>query len=217
MAPNDASPSPSELDKTPSLFASAYSLSTETLNELTKLLRHCGTERVVPPLPKIAVIGNQSAGKSSLIEAISKIKVPRSKGTTTRCPMEVVLRSKGIDGWCCVVKLRFECSSDVPAGRKLETIEFAKTQTPGEVSLIIRRAQLAILNPSKDPKDFLGLDEAQCHKHPSELPFSQNMVVVEITDADADVTFIDLPGLIANTTNVLPSSVKTANNVLGRG
>ena len=204
MAPRDASPPHSELDKTPSLFAGAYSLSTEKLNEITKLLRHCGIDRVVPPLPNIAVIGNQSAGKSCLIEAISKIKVPRSKGTTTRCPMEVVLRSKGTDGWSCAVKLRFECSSDVPTGRELGTFDFAKTQTPDEVSLIIRRAQLAILNPSKDPKDFLALDEAQCLKHPSEFPFSRNMVVVEITDAEVDVTFIDLPGLIANTPNVLP-------------
>lgn len=35
-------------------------------------------------LPQIAVIGNQSAGKSSLIEAISGITLPRASGTCTR-------------------------------------------------------------------------------------------------------------------------------------
>jgi AAA15 family ATPase/GTPase len=35
-------------------------------------------------LPVIAVIGNQSAGKSSLIEAISGITLPRAAGTCTR-------------------------------------------------------------------------------------------------------------------------------------
>ena len=35
-------------------------------------------------LPQIAVIGNQSAGKSSLIEAISGITLPREAGTCTR-------------------------------------------------------------------------------------------------------------------------------------
>ena len=118
--------------------------------------------------------------------------------------MEVVLRSKATDGWGCAVKLRFESPSEVPMGRELGTFDFATTQIPEEVSLMIRRAQLAILNPSKDPKDFLAFDEAQCHKHASELQFSRNMVVVEIVGANVDVTFIDLPGLIANTPNVLP-------------
>jgi ABC-type phosphate/phosphonate transport system ATPase subunit len=35
-------------------------------------------------LPVIAVIGSQSAGKSSLIESISGIKLPRASGTCTR-------------------------------------------------------------------------------------------------------------------------------------
>lgn len=35
-------------------------------------------------LPKIVVTGDQSAGKSSLIEAITGIKVPRDAGTCTR-------------------------------------------------------------------------------------------------------------------------------------
>ena len=36
-------------------------------------------------LPQIAVIGSQSAGKSSLIESISGITLPRAVGTCTRC------------------------------------------------------------------------------------------------------------------------------------
>ena len=35
-------------------------------------------------LPMIAVIGSQSAGKSSLIESISGITLPRAAGTCTR-------------------------------------------------------------------------------------------------------------------------------------
>jgi Dynamin family len=187
----------SSFDKVSSRFASIYSDSAEKLNEITKLLRHCGIERVVPPLPKIAVIGNQSAGKSSLIEAISKIKVPRSKGTTTRCPMEVILRTSHVDGWSCAISVRLE---DV--GRAPETVNLARVESHEEVPLLIRRAQLAVLNPGRDPKMFLDLDIAQCKTYPCELPFSRNMVVVEITKADDDVTFIDLPGLISNPSNV---------------
>ena len=42
-------------------------------------------------LPQIAVIGQQSAGKSSVIEAISGITLPRSPGTCTRCVLTYIL------------------------------------------------------------------------------------------------------------------------------
>lgn len=41
--------------------------------DLINRLRASGVEDLGLPLPKIAVIGNQSAGKSSLIEAISGV------------------------------------------------------------------------------------------------------------------------------------------------
>ena len=50
------------------------------INELDKL----GIEKSQIPLPKIIVIGDQSAGKSSIVQAISRIKVPRASGTCTR-------------------------------------------------------------------------------------------------------------------------------------
>ena len=52
---------------------------------LSPLLKAC-TYRVQVniDLPQIAVIGSQSAGKSSLIESISGITLPRAAGTCTR-------------------------------------------------------------------------------------------------------------------------------------
>ena len=44
----------------------------------------CYSVQVDIDSPPIAVIGHQSAGKSSLIEAISGITLPRSAGTCTR-------------------------------------------------------------------------------------------------------------------------------------
>lgn len=52
----------------------------EAINDL----RRQGVEDLIPPLPKVVVVGDQSTGKSSLIEAISEIKVPRDVGTCTR-------------------------------------------------------------------------------------------------------------------------------------
>lgn len=44
--------------------------------DLVNRLRASGVEDLGLPLPRIAVVGNQSAGKSSLIEAISGVSLP---------------------------------------------------------------------------------------------------------------------------------------------
>jgi len=48
---------------------------------------HCRAD-VKLDIPSIAVIGWQSAGKSSLIEAISGITLPRASGTCTRSVLQ---------------------------------------------------------------------------------------------------------------------------------
>lgn len=189
--------------KMSTLGATQYAISRQKLNEIVNALRQCGTEEVIK-LPKIAVIGNQSAGKSSLLEAISRIKVPRASGTCTRCPMEIILSSADPQGWRYKVSLRIDHSDML--GQKMGVIEFDDTNNEEEVPHLLRRAQLAILNPGKDEKVFLPLDEKQCNDYCHEIQFSQNKVVLEITGADVDVTFIDLPGIISSTEKVWPAN-----------
>jgi GTPase SAR1 family protein len=194
----DGPPNP-EARATSSLAATPYGFSRQKLNEIVKALRDCGTEEVIK-LPKIAVIGNQSAGKSSLIEAISQIKIPRASGTCTRCPMEVVLNSAGQEKWQCKVSLRIE-HHDIP-GQPLGVVVFDKTDNKDDVCLLLSRAQLAILNPRRDVATFRNFQESDCKSHTRDVDFSRNTVVLEITGADVDVTFIDLPGIISNTEKV---------------
>lgn len=53
-------------------------------------------------LPTIVFCGKQSAGKSSLIEAMSGVSLPRADGTCTRTPGELRLtETPGLLGkWC---------------------------------------------------------------------------------------------------------------------
>lgn len=44
-------------------------------------------------IPTIAVIGIQSSGKSSILESISQIELPKGTGCVTRCPLVLQLRS----------------------------------------------------------------------------------------------------------------------------
>ena len=184
-----------------------YAFSRQKLNEIIKMLRDCDIEEIIK-LPKIAVIGNQSAGKSSVLEAISQIKVPRASGTCTRCPMEVNLRSSE-EPWRGKVSLRF--AADDPRVKTSSVIPFNETTSKDEITKILRQAQLAILNPSKPLTDFTELNETECDNYNTALKFSRSTVVLEITGADVDVTLVDLPGIISNTDDVC--SLEASNDL----
>ncbi|KAJ6529313.1 P-loop containing nucleoside triphosphate hydrolase protein [Mycena capillaripes] len=146
-------------------------------------------------LPRIVVIGSQSAGKSSLIESISGITLPRAAGTCTRCPTECRL-SCAEGPWTCIVELRYITDRD---GQLLGQ---ARSQVFGnpifdkaEVEDRIRRAQRAILCPSKAAHTFLTGDDSG----PTEISFSTNYISLQISGPEiADLSFVDLPGLIAS-------------------
>ena len=203
----DISPPESNFDSYESessdlLKDTVYDRSRSLLNDVVARLRDCGTDQLVN-LPKIAVIGNQSSGKSSLIEAISQVKVPRSTGTCTRCPMEVILRrGTGESGeWNCRISLRMNHNA---AGEKVgesAPIIFAETKHKWEVHDLLRGAQLAILNPEKDPALFIRDNHADAEE--TSLKFSPNSIVMEITGHSVDITFIDLPGIISSVPDVL--------------
>ncbi|XP_027660192.2 interferon-induced GTP-binding protein Mx-like isoform X1 [Falco biarmicus] len=59
--------------------------------DLIDSLRALGVEKELA-LPAIAVIGDQSSGKSSVLEALSGIALPRGNGIVTRCPLELKLK-----------------------------------------------------------------------------------------------------------------------------
>uniref|UniRef100_A0A8C6HLP3 Interferon-induced GTP-binding protein Mx1 n=1 Tax=Mus spicilegus TaxID=10103 RepID=A0A8C6HLP3_MUSSI len=59
--------------------------------DLIDTLRALGVEQDLA-LPAIAVIGDQSSGKSSVLEALSGVALPRGSGIVTRCPLVLKLR-----------------------------------------------------------------------------------------------------------------------------
>lgn len=149
-------------------------------------------------LPQIAVIGSQSAGKSSLIESISGITLPRAAGTCTRCPTECRLAHSNV-AWKCIVSLRFTTDANgATLGQTRNEVFGPPIHSKDEVEERIRRAQRAILNPSKPAKHFLENDEDEPSGE-AELSFSHNCVSLQISGPDvADLSFCDLPGLIAS-------------------
>ncbi|OSD00779.1 P-loop containing nucleoside triphosphate hydrolase protein [Trametes coccinea BRFM310] len=186
--------------KVEGLANTSFARTTKDLNRLMRNLRAEGAQSDLN-LPRVVVIGNQSAGKSSLVEAISKIMVPRDAGTCTRCPMELRLSSSD-HAWTCQVSIRWE---DAPRGggvRSHPERPFGDAFTKWEdVELMLRRAQAAVLNPSIDSTSFLskGKDEVSALLEKAPRKFSKNVVCLDLSGPDLpDLSFVDLPGLIQN-------------------
>ncbi|TFY58340.1 hypothetical protein EVG20_g8188 [Dentipellis fragilis] len=146
-------------------------------------------------LPEIAVIGSQSAGKSSLIESISGISLPRASGTCTRCPTECQL-SHSDRPWQCRVSLRRVTDAlGADLGHATDDQFGDIITSKADVTERIRRAQRAILNPSANFQAFL--QGADADPDVMELSFSKNTICLQISGADvADLSFVDLPGII---------------------
>ncbi|PWW77924.1 P-loop containing nucleoside triphosphate hydrolase protein [Tuber magnatum] len=190
--------------------------------DLVNRLRASGIEDLGLPLPRIAVVGNQSAGKSSLIEAISGIKVPRYTGTCTRCPLEINLRESSLttDPWHCRISLRFKkrydpslTSSDhhhISTSRTrgnpwvdqtTEQVHFLDITKKSQVEPTLVRAQRAILTPGQNWRDFVHEEKGKpTEDEDFEVKFSPNVVCMEITGPELpNLAFIDLPGVIQTT------------------
>ena len=188
-------------------------------------LRHLGVEDLVLPLPKICVVGDQSAGKSSLIEGISGIKVPRGVGTCTRCPLEINLSESTdpLGPWICKVSLhkKFVYEGNLGTGRPLgkkvtklegvtrgrplgpwalqdsEEFHFATLTSKDEVERALYLAQLATLNPGKAWENYLPGNPKPNEEH--QVKFSPNVVRLDISGpALPNLSFTDLPGVISD-------------------
>ncbi|KAF8596644.1 hypothetical protein BDV93DRAFT_570896 [Ceratobasidium sp. AG-I] len=149
-------------------------------------------------LPQLACIGSQSVGKSSLIEALAGITLPRQSGTCTRCPIECRLRYTQ-EPWEARILLRIEptvgnstsapSTTEIPFGAPIRDREL--------VGARIAQAQRAVLNPTIDPSKFLNDDYQP--KGPS---FTKSCVIVALSGSElSDLNFVDLPGLISTTSD----------------
>jgi len=73
---------------------------------------------------------------------------------------------------------------------------FATVTEKGELESMLRKAQLAVLNPRNDPQTFVGVDLASATL-PRQVPFSPNVVSLEIQGPNLpELYFYDLPGSI---------------------
>ncbi|XP_063812783.1 interferon-induced GTP-binding protein Mx1-like [Pseudophryne corroboree] len=93
---NPAGENPARSCWMPNCLYTTYEEKIRPCIDLIDSLRSLGVEKDLA-LPAIAVIGDQSSGKSSVLEALSGVTLPRGSGIVTRCPLELKL-VKGKNG-----------------------------------------------------------------------------------------------------------------------
>ncbi|XP_007945510.1 interferon-induced GTP-binding protein Mx2 [Orycteropus afer afer] len=80
-----------------SCLSSQYEEKVRPYIDLIDSLRALGVEQDLA-LPAIAVIGDQNSGKSSVLEALTGVSLPRGNGIVTRCPLVLKLKTCK-NGW----------------------------------------------------------------------------------------------------------------------
>ncbi|RGP81304.1 hypothetical protein FLONG3_448 [Fusarium longipes] len=140
-----------------------------SLHELSDKLSACGVGKLVD-LPQIIVVGEQSAGKSSVLEAISHIRFPVDGGVCTRFATELIFRR--------ATETRIYASVRFADGDKPPRVFQRKKFHEDDLPEIIKEA-----------KEHMGFSQ-------NEKDFSRDVLRLEIEGPNVyPLSLVDLPGL----------------------
>uniref|UniRef100_A0A8C7LLW4 Uncharacterized protein n=2 Tax=Oncorhynchus mykiss TaxID=8022 RepID=A0A8C7LLW4_ONCMY len=89
-------------DDGPSMFQDQLAEKVRPFIDLIDDMRSIGIDKELP-LPTIAVVGDQSSGKSSVLETLSGVALPRGTGIVTRCPLLLKLCNDRTVKWDAVI------------------------------------------------------------------------------------------------------------------
>ncbi|XP_064799946.1 interferon-induced GTP-binding protein Mx-like isoform X2 [Oncorhynchus masou masou] len=89
-------------DDGPSMFQDLLAERVRPFIDLVDDMRSIGIDKELP-LPSIAVVGDQSSGKSSVLETLSGVALPRGTGIVTRCPLLLQLCNDRTVKWEAVI------------------------------------------------------------------------------------------------------------------
>lgn len=131
-------------------------------------------------LPQLIVCGDQSSGKSSVLEAISGVPFPRQDNLCTRFATEVILRRDATEGISVsIVPAKDRIEADTLRLRQFHHVLASRNDFPG----LFDKA-----------KDAMGLSDTA-------KSFSKDVLRVEIRGpGQPQLTLVDLPGLIHTAT-----------------
>jgi hypothetical protein len=126
------------------------------LMDLVGRLRRTGLSTLLQ-LPQIVVCGDQSSGKSSVLEAITEIPFPRKESLCTRFATEISLRRDAQESIAC--KINPDESRTEEEIRRLQEYSRTLTDFKNLPSLIDEATELMGLGPTKAfSRDVLSIE-----------------------------------------------------------
>ncbi|KAJ5664593.1 hypothetical protein N7462_011406 [Penicillium macrosclerotiorum] len=142
-------------------------------------LRNLGVGGLVA-LPQLIVCGSQSSGKSSVLEAISRVRFPTKSGVCTRFATEVILRRNP--------ETKFKVSIE-PGNSRENDKERQRLQSFSCEAFLKDQDLPKLIEQAKECMG-IGHDDSQSER------FSDDVLKVEISGPDQpELSLVDLPGL----------------------
>ncbi|KAM0365295.1 hypothetical protein ACHAPZ_004226 [Fusarium culmorum] len=153
-----------------------YTKEVASLHNISDGLRACGVGKVVN-LPQIIVVGEPSAGKSSVLEAISHIRFPVGDTPCTRFATELILHHAN--------EARINAS-----------VRFAEKEKPAKAIQRNKFHEDDIVDIIKEAKEHMGISQ-------DGDDFSEHVLRLEIEGPDIiyPLSLVDLPGLCRTSTH----------------
>ena len=130
-------------------------------------------------LPAIVVVGDQSSGKSSVLESLSGIGLPRGGNLVTRCPLELALRRGPVES---------------------AVLSYTDSKSSQYLSTTIKLEDVPVAVATATER--LAGDRCRSGIVP-------DLISLKVTKPDApDLTLIDLPGIVRNPIGDQPKDIE---------
>lgn len=178
-----------ELNTTESLEGLQSDEQRLVLNTITQI-RKCGLESVLS-LPQLVVCGDQSAGKSSVLEALTEIPFPRNDNLCTRFATEIILHRATTES----LTIKVIPDTSRPAAEQDSIRGFKETITDfKELPSLMSKVMVV-----------MGIENTSSSS-PQTRAFAKDVLSIEIEGPSRpQLTLVDLPGLIQTETKGVTS------------
>jgi interferon-induced GTP-binding protein Mx1 len=182
-----------ELGKESAMLTDVVDASVGPIINLIDQLRAVGIEKDIQ-IPQIAVMGDQSSGKSSVLESVSGIPFPRGSGLVTKCATELRMK-KAPPGtaWSATIKLSWLLPQPSSAGKVDSYEEIGERISKLTEALLLARGTHATFE-------------------------AEHSIVIDLIAPNVpDLTVIDLPGIVrTQVTGQTGDVIKDVDHLLGR-
>ncbi|KAI0459116.1 P-loop containing nucleoside triphosphate hydrolase protein [Xylaria acuta] len=167
---------------------SLQSKDSKLLMDIIDKLRSTGISKHVN-LPQIVVCGDQSSGKSSVLQSISGMSFPVKDGLGTRFATELILRHIPEElAETCRVSIQPGNDRSLEDRKRLEAFRYSEIPEQSNIGVIIERA-----------KDVMGLSDKinnDAGAGAQSKTLSSDILRIELSGpAQPHLTIVDLPGL----------------------